>query len=290
IPRRARACVPRPVMSSPRSRTRPAVGGCIPVMTLNSVVLPAPFGPMSPVIVPGCTEKVAPLTAVTPPNRTVTSSTSRSGNSVAYRSGSPTDGHLLPYAAGHRVNCSAAFCRGCRLCPRRAQPQQPPTDGEDVADQSVRVATEDDRGGADEDARVGVERCLGQQHKKGAAEQGPAHRRQAADNNHQYDRQVLQYAELRRVDGDDEPAVDRTRETGDGCRNGEDTDAREGQVEPECSAGSRAVAQGDEQPAVAPPTKRQHQHSNGNEDDGGENHVRLVGLKVLSEEVPPVDR
>ena len=32
---------------------RPEVGACSPVMTLNRVVLPAPFGPMSPVIAPG---------------------------------------------------------------------------------------------------------------------------------------------------------------------------------------------------------------------------------------------
>ena len=35
---------------APSSTTWPGVGVCRPVMTLNSVVLPAPFGPMSPVI------------------------------------------------------------------------------------------------------------------------------------------------------------------------------------------------------------------------------------------------
>ena len=31
------------------ARPGPSAGGCSPVMTLNSVVLPAPLGPMSPV-------------------------------------------------------------------------------------------------------------------------------------------------------------------------------------------------------------------------------------------------
>ena len=45
------ACGPRRlVMSAPSSATRPAVGAWRPVMTLNVVVLPAPLGPMSPVI------------------------------------------------------------------------------------------------------------------------------------------------------------------------------------------------------------------------------------------------
>ena len=39
-------------MSPPSMRTTPEVGDCSPVMTLNSVVLPAPFGPMRPVTQP----------------------------------------------------------------------------------------------------------------------------------------------------------------------------------------------------------------------------------------------
>ena len=40
-----------------------------PVMMLNTVVFPDPFGPIRPVIVPSPTENVVPLTARTPPNR-----------------------------------------------------------------------------------------------------------------------------------------------------------------------------------------------------------------------------
>jgi len=60
-----------PVMSSPSKTTRPSVGSYAPVMTLNSVVLPAPFGPMSPTDSPRSIEKVTSSTATTPPNRFV---------------------------------------------------------------------------------------------------------------------------------------------------------------------------------------------------------------------------
>ena len=43
--------------------TRPDVGGRLPATTLNSVVLPAPLGPISPVIEPGAIVRLAPSTA-----------------------------------------------------------------------------------------------------------------------------------------------------------------------------------------------------------------------------------
>src|SRR5690606_17849222 len=46
----------------------------MPVTTLNAVVLPAPFGPISPRISPRSMWKLTPLRAVTPPNLSVTSS------------------------------------------------------------------------------------------------------------------------------------------------------------------------------------------------------------------------
>src|SRR5438128_3638706 len=44
-------------------------------MALNAVVLPAPFGPMRLVIVPGCTRTEIPASATTPPHSTRRSST-----------------------------------------------------------------------------------------------------------------------------------------------------------------------------------------------------------------------
>ena len=46
-PSRTRACCGRWVMSAPRRQIRPALGGSAPVIRLISVVLPAPFGPIS---------------------------------------------------------------------------------------------------------------------------------------------------------------------------------------------------------------------------------------------------
>ena len=75
-PSRARLVGLSLVMSRPSRTTRPEFGGSRPVMTLKSVVLPAPFGPMSPVTQPGSVSRLTVSSATLPPNRTVTSRTS----------------------------------------------------------------------------------------------------------------------------------------------------------------------------------------------------------------------
>ena len=59
---------------SPR-KARPDVGGTTPVNTFSSVVLPAPFGPIMPVISDLLMVNVVPSSAMKPPNCTTTSST-----------------------------------------------------------------------------------------------------------------------------------------------------------------------------------------------------------------------
>ena len=54
--------------SAPAPATKPVTASMI-------VVLPAPFGPMSPTTSPGCTSKLTSSTATTPPKRTVRSAT-----------------------------------------------------------------------------------------------------------------------------------------------------------------------------------------------------------------------
>src|SRR5262249_2648166 len=54
-----------------------------PEIRWNSVVFPAPFGPMSPTISPGATSKLAPATAWRPPKRLRTSTTSSRATSAA---------------------------------------------------------------------------------------------------------------------------------------------------------------------------------------------------------------
>jgi len=51
------------VTSLPNSSTCPALDGKIPVIRLNSVVLPAPFGPMIALRSPGMILNVTPRTA-----------------------------------------------------------------------------------------------------------------------------------------------------------------------------------------------------------------------------------
>src|SRR5690349_25059666 len=69
----------RPAISWPSKQIRPASGRRNPLTRLNSVVLPAPFGPMSAVIEPRLTSKPALSTACRPPKRFRTPSTTRIG-------------------------------------------------------------------------------------------------------------------------------------------------------------------------------------------------------------------
>ena len=62
-PRRASSSGDIPVMSSPQNSTAPDDGLIWPRMLLKSVVLPEPFGPMTPTISPGPTENETPSTA-----------------------------------------------------------------------------------------------------------------------------------------------------------------------------------------------------------------------------------
>src|SRR5271157_841333 len=61
-------CAGSPVMSSPLKMTWPPSGESMPVMRLKSVVFPAPFGPMTATISPSATSRLAPFTALKPPN------------------------------------------------------------------------------------------------------------------------------------------------------------------------------------------------------------------------------
>ena len=67
MPRRQRAGAASAVTSSPRKSTRPAVGASSPEIRWKSVVLPAPFGPMTARSSPGSTAKLTPSTACRAP-------------------------------------------------------------------------------------------------------------------------------------------------------------------------------------------------------------------------------
>src|SRR5262245_43095174 len=65
------------VTSSPKNRTRPALAGKSPVITLNSVVLPAPFAPITARRSPAATENETFSIARSAPNALVTPSRTR---------------------------------------------------------------------------------------------------------------------------------------------------------------------------------------------------------------------
>src|SRR5580658_1602387 len=85
MPRRARRWGEVRVMSVPPKWTRPRVGGWRPVITLNSVVLPAPLGPMSPCTLPASTDTSTSFRAWIPPKRTVICSATSSANGTHLR-------------------------------------------------------------------------------------------------------------------------------------------------------------------------------------------------------------
>jgi hypothetical protein len=60
------------VMSTPSNRIRPSSGCNTPVIRLNGVVFPAPFGPTMNVMVFSSMENATSLTARNPPNRLLT--------------------------------------------------------------------------------------------------------------------------------------------------------------------------------------------------------------------------
>src|SRR5690242_4652560 len=94
-----------PVMSRPSTTTRPAVGCRWPVMRLNSVDLPAPFGPITAAISPSATTRSTSLTARKPPNDLERPFTSSTLHLDAGRLGTGyfRTGGALPLAAQPRI-------------------------------------------------------------------------------------------------------------------------------------------------------------------------------------------
>src|SRR4051795_2826399 len=68
-------CGATPEISAPSNRIDPAVGTSVPDSRLKIVLLPEPFGPIRPRISPRSTLNDTLLTAVKPPNRFISPST-----------------------------------------------------------------------------------------------------------------------------------------------------------------------------------------------------------------------
>src|SRR6476469_7034740 len=80
-------CGGRPVMSRPSKAIRPASGLWKPATAANSVVLPAPLGPIRPTISPARTSSDAWSTAFNPPNALETARTSSMTRPAAKQAG-----------------------------------------------------------------------------------------------------------------------------------------------------------------------------------------------------------
>src|SRR5262245_50206516 len=71
MPLRAAICGESPEIRSPRNKTSPELGARKDEISLKSVDLPAPLGPMIETISPSDTSKETSLTATRPPKRLV---------------------------------------------------------------------------------------------------------------------------------------------------------------------------------------------------------------------------
>ncbi len=99
MPRRATACGASPPIGAPSKRMRPDVGASWPVMTLNSVVLPAPLGPMMARRSRGATSSVTRLSALSAPKARLNASVARSGGGHARRPTRPRSAPTMPPGA-----------------------------------------------------------------------------------------------------------------------------------------------------------------------------------------------
>src|SRR4051794_32813442 len=110
MPRRITPCGGVDSSDSPSKFNSPVSGRYSRVITLNAVVLPAPFGPISPTISPSPTSNETSSSATIPPKRRVTCFTSSSAIGVPY----DLHGDGIPGGSGRR--------RGRNGCERRLAP------------------------------------------------------------------------------------------------------------------------------------------------------------------------
>src|SRR5438552_87284 len=126
IPRAATAEGLSPVSGPPSYSIRPRVGARYPVIALKAVVFPAPFGPITLVIVPGWTSKDTPASAATPPKLTARSRmvrvmTRAGSGGRRWRGRCRAGGRRRGGRAGRRRRASATA-----TTPRRAAPRAGP--------------------------------------------------------------------------------------------------------------------------------------------------------------------
>src|SRR5947207_10378726 len=100
MPSAARRAVPSCEMSPPAKLIVPASGVSSPASCATSVVLPAPFGPITAWTSPGSTASETSLVATSPPKRLVNPSVASSGSAMAPRA-SAEDAEQPPFREQH---------------------------------------------------------------------------------------------------------------------------------------------------------------------------------------------
>src|SRR5947209_6722716 len=116
--------------SNPATRAEPSVGGSNVVSIFTSVLLPAPFGPINPKIVPGSTTSVRWSTATMRPNRRVRRRVSSESVLASFSSNGDTPSRSRaprPYGRCRSRSLPAGSCRVEHRphahCERRREPQ-----------------------------------------------------------------------------------------------------------------------------------------------------------------------
>src|ERR1700722_20309777 len=127
MPIRASRCGGWPVTSLSLNNTRPESGFNTPVIRLNNVVFPAPFGPTTDRTSPARTVKSTPSTATRPPNRFVRCATvsiaSDDGVSAASRDSRRNDRRIQIFAMWRIVEFDVRSKRRDEIESRQRFPQ-----------------------------------------------------------------------------------------------------------------------------------------------------------------------
>src|SRR5882672_3962092 len=93
------------VMSLPPNDTRPASARRSPLIRLNSVVLPAPFGPSTPSVSPAATDSEMLSATLSAPKLLQTPSRARMDMTLERPGPTWLSGHRLELASGRDVGC-----------------------------------------------------------------------------------------------------------------------------------------------------------------------------------------
>src|SRR5690606_29014086 len=192
-PRRASSAGGRPSMEFPLRSTRPESGARWPLRILMSVVLPEPFGPISPTSSPSSIEKLTPSRALTPPKLFDTFSMTRHGMATS----------LLR----HRIFQRRAVDAGAHDVAREEAPQS-------LAEKPAE--NDDEQRENDELQAAEIAQVLRGDIDQECADERPGQRAEPADHGHADDDACLPNQAELRADEASEMAVKSTSKATDG--------------------------------------------------------------------------